>query len=406
MERKKFIKAIAVVSLLPAVFLAACKETGKKKTVVAAKQTYTCPMHPQIIQDKPGTCPICGMDLVQFDKNNKETSLTLGESQVALANITTLVVGAGALSNFKQLNGRLVTDPQHTTIISSRVAGRIEVLFVKETGVKVSKGQALYKIYSEQLAALQQEYLLSAAQVKQFPDDARFQQIERAARQKLLLYDQSPEQISQLLQSQRVNPYVTYPATESGIVAGLSVSEGQYIAEGGAVMNVEGYQQLWVEADVYPAEAAAVKVGQSVKVIVAGWENEPQTMTVQFISPALQNGSQLLQIRGTVPNPGNRWQRGLQANILLPLQSKGDVLRLPADAVIRDGKGAHVWVERSKGKFEPRMVQTGMESFDAVEITKGLTAGDTVVVSGAYLLYSEYLLKKGSDPMAGMAMPH
>ncbi|SEW51742.1 efflux RND transporter periplasmic adaptor subunit [Chitinophaga arvensicola] len=402
MERKRFISTIAAVTLLPSLFLAACKDAAKKDSAAAEKQTYTCPMHPQVIQEKPGTCPVCGMDLVPFDKNNKELSLTLGESQIALGNITTLVVGQGALSSFKQLNGRLVTDPEKTTVISSRVQGRIEALYVKETGVKINKGQPLYKIYSEQLAALQQEYLLTAAQARQFPDDARFQQIEKAARQKLVLYDQSDAQIKQLLQSQRVSPYVTYPATESGVVAELSVTEGQYVSEGGAVMRLEGYHQLWVEADVYPAEAQTVAVGQKVKVVVAGWENDPQTMTVQFINPAFQSGSQLMQLRGTVPNPDNRWQPGLQANVLLPVKSTGNVLSLPVDAVIRDGKGAHVWLDTGAGKFEPRRVTTGIENFDAVEITKGLEDGDKVVVTGAYLLYSEYMLKKGADPMAAM----
>ena len=402
MERKSFLKAVAFVSLAPVILLAACKDAGEKQVADEKKQTYTCPMHPQIVQNKPGTCPICGMDLVPFDKNNKETSLTLGASQIALANITTVVVTAGALSNFKQLNGRLVTDPEMSAVISSRVPGRIEVLYIKETGVKVSKGQPLYKIYSEQLASLQQEYLLAVAQVKQFPYDARFQQIEKAARQKLILYDQSDAEINRLVQSQKVSPFVTYPATVSGVVSELTASEGQYVAEGGAVMRLEGYNQLWVEADLYPAEASAIHVGQSVKVIIAGWENEPQTMTLQFINPSLQSGSQLMQVRGSIPNPDNRWQPGLQANILLPVKSRGDVLSLPVDAVIRDGKGTHVWIEKARGKFEPRMVKTGMENFDVVEITDGLQAGDTVVITGAYLLYSEYILKNGADPMAGM----
>ncbi|MBW8682991.1 efflux RND transporter periplasmic adaptor subunit [Chitinophaga rhizophila] len=399
MERKNFLKIAGLVALMPALLLAACKAPVKQEAAAAQQQTYTCPMHPQIIQHAPATCPICGMDLVPFDKNNKEASLTLGESQVRLANITTMVVGAGGLSDFRQLNGRLAANPEKTMVVSSRVAGRIEMLYVKETGVKVNKGQPLYRIYSEQLNALQQEYLLAVAQVKHFPDDARFRQIEQAARQKLLLYDQQETQIDALVRSGKVSPYVTYAASASGIIAEVMTAEGQYVPEGGAIMRLEGYDQLWVEADIYPGEAAFIHVGQSVKVVVAGSEQDPQMMAIQFINPALQTSTQLLQIRGTVNNAGNRWQPGQQVNVLLPVKSSDDVISLPVDAVIRSGKGAHVWVETAPGKFEAREVTTGMENFDSVEISDGLDEGDKVVVTGAYLLYSEYILKKGADPV-------
>lgn len=403
MERKKFLKAIALISFAPALLAAACKEPAKRPEVTGSRKMYTCSMHPQIVRDEPGTCPICGMELVPFDKDRQDAALTLNDNQIALANITTVTVGTGAVSNFRQLNGRLVTDPAKTVFISSRVPGRVEALYIKETGVKVTQGQPLYKIYSEQLATLQQEYLLASAQVKQFPDDTRFRQIEKAARQKLVLYDQTEEQMDRLLQAQKVNPYITYPATTNGIVAEVLISEGQYVQEGGTILRLEGYNRLWAEADLYPAEASSVHVGQSVKVVVAGWENKPQTMTIQFINPAFQNGSQVMQVRGTVSNPDNSWQPGMQANIFLPLKSRGDVISLPVDAVIRDGKGSHVWIEKAKGKFEPRMIKTGLENFDVVEITEGLQSGDQVVVTGAYLLYSENVLKKGAG-MSGMDM--
>jgi membrane fusion protein, copper/silver efflux system len=399
MKRKDFIKTLAFISLTPAIILSACKETGKNDAAGQKKLTYTCPMHPQVVQDKPGNCPVCGMDLVVFDKDNRELSLTLGNSQIALANITTMVVGTGSVSDSKQLNGRLVTDPEKTTIVSSRVSGRIETLYVRETGVKVNKGQPVYRIYSEQLNALQQEYLLSIAQVRQFPDDVRFRQIEKAARQKLVLYDQSDARIAALQQSGKADPYIVYTATAGGIVSAINVTEDQYVAEGGVVMQLESYDQLWVEADIYPAEASLIREGQSVKVIVPGWEITPRQMTVQFINPSLAAGTQLMQLRGTISNPDNRWQPGQQVNVLLPVKSKADVISLPVDAVIRNGKGTHVWVALGAGKYEPRLVRTGMENFESVEIMEGLEEGETVVVTGAYLLYAEYMLKKGVDPV-------
>ncbi len=222
-------------------------------------------MHPQIVKDEPGTCPICGMDLVPFEKNNAEDFLTLGASQRALANITTMVAGTNEFSGFTRLNGRLATDPEKTVYVSSRIDGRIETLFVKETGVQVKKGQPLYKIYSEQLSALQQEYLLASAQATGFPDDKRFQQIENGAKQKLLLYGQTEAQLQDLLKSQKVSPYTTYFAPYSGIVSEFSVTEGQYVEEGSTIMKLEDFNYLWVEAEVYPSEVKQCKTGPAGK---------------------------------------------------------------------------------------------------------------------------------------------
>lgn len=392
------------MALVPSVFVAACRsdkrpEAGAEK---GKQQTFTCPMHPQVIKNEMGTCPICGMDLVPFEKNSSDMALKVDEKRQALANITTVIIGENTLSGTKQLNGRLVVNPEQSSYISSRIAGRIEQLYIRETGVKVNKGQPLYKIYSEQLATLQQEYLMAVAQEKQFQGDKIERQIVASAKQKLLLYGQSESQLRQLLKSQKKDPFVMFHAPESGVVAELSVTQGQYVTEGSPILRLEGYGQLWVEADVYPGEASKIKLGQKVKVLVTGWEDEPQEMVISFITPSLQSGSQLTQIRGSIPNSGNQWQPGLQANVFLPSANRGDVLTLPVDAVIRDGKGMHVWVKTAKDSFEPRLVKTGTENDTQVEISEGLKAGDQVVITGAYLLYSEYILKKGKNPVVGL----
>lgn len=401
---KRSIKVISVflLALTTVLWLASCKsKETETHTEADQAQTYTCSMHPQIVSDKPGTCPVCGMDLVPFDKTNTSDYLTLSSPQQALANVTTDSVKTGSFSSFKQLNGRLTVDPEQTEFIASRVAGRIEILYTKETGVKVSKGQPLYKIYSEQLAALQQEYLIAIAQATQFPEDNKFQQLAEAAKQKLFLYSQTESQVQQLKNNKQTSPYVTYFSPVNAVVSELFITEGQYVAEGSSIMRLEGYQNIWVEADLYPAEAGAVKKGDMVNVIIPGYENESYKMRIEFIAPALQAASQLLTVRGSIPNNHNELKAGMQAIVELPVANSAKAITLPVDAVIRDGKGAHVWLETGIGKFEPKMVETGAENFNRVEITKGVEEGDVVVVSGAYLLYSEFVLKKGKNPMAG-----
>lgn len=381
--------------------LPACNnnKTEKNKSTTTTKQTYTCPMHPQIITDKPGNCPICGMALVAFDKTNRSDTLTLSEAQQALAHVTTDTVRTGSFSSNKRLNGRLAVNPAQSEFISSRIAGRVEELYVRQTGELVRTGQALYKIYSEQLASLQQEYLIMLAQAAAFPEDKIFKQLVLAAKQKLGLYSQTEAQIEQLKTNKKTNPYVTYYSTASGIVSELFVTQGQYVGEGTAIMSLEAYSTIWVEADLYPAEAHLAKKGSEVKVIIPGFEMEPLTTRIEFIAPALQAGNQLLTARATIPNSGNRFKAGMQAIIELSISENSNVFTLPVEAVIREEFGAHVWIMTDTGKFIPRIVQIGAENYDRVEITNGLKAGEVVVVSGAYLLFSEFRLKKGRNPI-------
>lgn len=399
---KQIIFVLFIINLIVGVVGCSGEQKTEDKSAKAKQQTFTCPMHPQVVKHEMGTCPICAMDLVPFEKNSDDKSIKLDAQRQFLANIKTIKIGDGGnedISNQSVLNGRLVVDPQQSNYISAKIAGRVEELFVRETGVTISKGQPLYKLYSEQLATLQQEYLMALAQQKQFANDKLEQQLVSSAKQKLLLYGQTESQLQKLSKTQQKSPYITIFATQSGTVAELSITQGQYVAEGSPIMRLEGYGKLWVEADVYPNEMKQLKEGQNLKVVVNGWEDQVQTMKVDFINPSLQAGTQLTQIRGSIANPNNQWQPGLQVKVMLASERVTGGMNVPIDAVIRDGKGQHVWVKNGKDSFEPMSVRVGKANGNSIQITSGIATGDEVVVTGAYLLYSEYVLKRGKHPL-------
>ena len=401
MKNRSFYILIAAALFVFAVILQACNDPKPKKT--ASMQKHTCSMHPQILKDGPGLCPICGMDLVPVNAAVENNGFMLSESQIQLANIKTLKVGASDFNTSEVLNARILSNPELTEVISSRYPGRIEKLFVKETGMSVKKGQALFQIYSEELQIIQQDYLLQLRQAAAFPNEKIYQNLRESAKNKLRLFGYSNAQVAALAKSSKVSPIVTVYARTSGLVNEISVSEGQYVAEGTPVVRLENFNQLWVEADVYPGEASRIRTGTMIKVSVQGSGNPEQTAIIDFISPQIDPSSQLLKVRATIQNNGNL-QPGMQATVLLPGSQIKEAISLPIDAVIRDEKGAHVWVKIGKNTFEPRMVVTGKEDANQIIILSGLEKAGEVVVSGAYLLSSEFVLKKGINPMAGHDM--
>lgn len=369
----------------------------------ASVTKYTCPMHPNVVQDGPGKCPVCGMDLVPINKANNAPSddLMLSDSQIKLANITTQKVSMAPIGQTVLVNGRLAENEDQTAVVSARAAGRIEKLFVKETGRSITKGQPLYQLYSEDLLTLQREYLLAKEQFESLgSSEKRYKSFLDAAKRKLLLYGLTDAQIQKLGQRKNVENSITFLSPASGVVSEISAAEGQYLAEGTTLMKIQNISKLWLEAELYPSETSLVKVGDNIQVRISGYENTPVDATVTFLSPEYRANSQIIIIRALVPNPKLKFKPGMQAQVSFTHSAKKS-LALPVDAVIRDGKGTHVYVQHGHNTFRPQMVKIGLEDFDKVEITEGINEGDTVAITGAYLLYSEIILKKGTDPMAG-----
>lgn len=367
----------------------------------AAEERYTCPMHPQIVEDAPGTCPICGMDLVLVTAANAEgDDIMLSDSQLRLGNITTERVSRKEVGETLTLNASLTVNERQTEVVSSRAAGRVEKLYVEETGRSIRKGQPLYTLYSELLLTLQQEYLLAKEQYEALGQtEKRYLSFLQAAERKLLLYGLTKNQVAQLRDRSSLRPQVTFLAPASGVVTEINITEGQYVAEGTILYKVEDIGTLWVEAELYPDEAGWVATGDKVTITVNGSENNPIEATVSYLSPEYRAGTQVITLRASIENPELKFMPGQQAQVYLTHSSR-KAIAVPVDAVIRDPRGTHLYIQSGENTFRPRMVKTGIETFDKVEITEGVEEGDTIAVSGAYLLYSEVILKKGVDPLA------
>jgi Cu(I)/Ag(I) efflux system membrane fusion protein len=389
--------------------LAACKPKPQQPATaeVQAKAYYTCSMHPQVHEDHPGNCPICGMKLIKVELTGTDAmngnKIVLTAAQIRLAGIQTDTVREENTGVEKTLTGTVTTDESKTDELSARVAGRVQQLFVRTIGEKVSIGQAVYTIYSEDLLEAEKEYLLARQQQKILHNpDVDYAQLISSAENKLLIWGLSPEQIRNLAQSGKVSATVTVLSKTAGTVSDIAIHEGDYVSEGMTVLKTQALNTLWIEAQLYASEAGNYHMNDKVNVSLPNLNGQIIAGKVEFINPELSDQSKVDLIRISISNHQGLIRPGMLAYISIGSEGNRS-LAVPASAILTGGKGSIVWVKNADGSFSPKMVSVGSGNQNYVPVISGLTTGDVVVTNGTYLLNSEAIFKNG-DSMAGMKM--
>jgi Cu(I)/Ag(I) efflux system membrane fusion protein len=378
----------------------ACKNNKPAETT-NSEVYYTCAMHPQVMQDKPGKCPICHMELIPVNKSRETPDeIMLSDEQIQLGNIQTDTLGHALMGDKVVLTATLNFDEMKVNTVSARITGRIDRLYFKNTGDFIKKGDHLFDLYSEELNTAKQEYL-AALERQQTLDNSiiDFKQLIQSAKNKLLLWGVSESQIDAFAKTKQFSPLTAFYSTATGYVTELPVKEGQYVMEGGVVVKLADLSTLWAEAQVYASQLASVDYQGVATVQLPDVPGAAITGKVTFANPEISTDTRINLLRISIPNKGNQLKPGMPAYVILKSRT-GNALTLPIDAVLRNGQMAMVWVQTGNNTYKRKMVETGLESGDRIEITSGLQNGDVVVVSGAYLLNSEYIFKKGVDATA------
>ena len=378
------------------------------------KQLYTCSMHPFIIKDKPGICPICGMELIkklddatgggaQPSKQQADMlgHVSLSPTQRVMANVATVAAKQTTLDKEINAVGIVQYDQSRQAKVTAWIAGRIDTLQVNKVGDIVSKDKPVAEVYSPDLLATQQEYLLaikSRDQLKSSPIASIAQGGEglvTSARQRLMLFGVKENQIADLEKAGKPNIRLPIYTPLSGVVIEKMVQEGQYVTTGEVLFNIADLSKVWVEIDVFENEVPYVRVGQQVEIRSSGDQHVAVHGRISFVYPFHDPKTHTVKARVEMANTGGRLKPDMFVNAIIRVPLVTGIV-IPVTAVIDTGKRQVVWVETSPGMFEPRDVRVGERVEDKLQVLSGLKPGDKVAVSGGYLIDSESQLQSGT----------
>lgn len=349
-------------------------------------EVWTCAMHPQIRQDGPGQCPICGMDLIPVASGGETVGadeIQMTEAAMKIADVQTVTVQHAVPTKEIYLPGKVQADERRIAAVTARFPGRIERLYVNFTGEEVRKGERLASIYSPELIQAQKE-LLEAVRFKETNPS-----FYEAAINKLKLWDLTNAQIQNIQETGKVQYNFDIYATQSGTVVRRNVSEGDYVSEGQPLLDIANLGKVWVLFDAYENDLAWVEVGDEIKFTVSSKPGEVFTSEVTFIDPVINPQTRVASVRTEVANPKGQLKPDMFAQGILEstLDEIENALVVPKSSVLWTGKRAVVYVKDptfEQPTFEYRVVVLGPEAGDLYVVAEGLNAGEEVVANGVF----------------------
>jgi len=347
---------------------------------------YVCPMHPQIVRDEEGSCPICGMDLVKkkIDLSQLEgpTVQVSGAIRQAM-NIRTAKVERGRLWKYIKAVGHIAYDENRLVHVHPRAAGWVEKLRVRAEGDKVKRNQVLLDYYAPDILNAQVDFLIARKQA-----GLSKSRLENA-RNRLRLLDLPEYIIKRIEKREEAQNTVPLLSPQAGIITQLNIREGMYVTPSTEIFTIADLSQVWVMVDVFEHQLAWVEVGKDARMTVPAHPDKRWDGEVEYIYPDLDSHTRTLRVRLRFDNPDLLLKPNMFADVVIYGGPKDEALKIPAEALIATGEREAVVKTEGDGSFKPVKVVTGSWHGDEVEILSGLKEGDEILVSGQFLIDSE-----------------
>ena len=386
--------------------------------VLAQSEKYTCPMHPHYISDRPGTCPICGMDLVALeDDSSDDMSMDMpssmeGEAKTEPANARTSVridpetiQSSGIRSEKAQMArfGMLVRSYGDVTEnirlqfdISSRVEGWIEELKVQAVGDTVKKGDLLFTLYSPALTSAQKD-LISAL-------ETGYKGRIDAAAKRLSSLGMQDQAISEIKKKRKAFDNVPFYAEVDGLVSDINVREGTYTKPGMRLITVQNYNSVWIDVSVAEQDIPFITKDTNVSVSLPALGIRDREASIDYIYPTIDQSTRTGRVRLVLNNEDGKLKPGAYADV----EFETDVeqrLSIPSDSILKSKDGDYVVLAQGNGRFQPVKILAGLTYKGRTEVLEGISENDDVVISGQFLIDSESALRESFRKMQRMQTP-